>query len=233
MTDVQNSPFERPIEDVVRDHINQYVSAMDILINNRTIPAFDGSIDVNESDSAEIKQYAEELAQFLEDNDLPSDWTPEKVEESEGKFFIDGEVYEDSNEWINAEFVDFAYHRFHNEINVIQCLTMCGGPTGGFWIEEDGSIQYWIAWGFDHHSISLSGSDYATVKAFFESEFECHSFEFECDHGVHSIDDQWGFEGATTMLRSARYSKEFEEESEEESEEEGLEDAFGKLWSGE
>lgn len=199
---------------MVSNHIRDYVLAMDILINNRTIPDFDGYID-EDSDVAEIEEYEEELAQFLDDNGLPSDWTAEQIEENVGKYFIDGNVYEDSNQWINAEFVDFAYHRFHNSINVIQCLTMHGGPTGGFWIEEDSSIQYWVGWGFEEHTTHLSGSDYTTVKAFFESEFDCHCFEFN-EHCGFEIDDQWGFDGALQVLRMARLSGEFEEESEEE-----------------
>ena len=88
---------------------------------------------------------------------------------------------------------------------------MMGGPSGGFWITEDESIQYWIAWGFDEHTCHLSGSDYATVKAFFDIEFDCHCFEFECEHGVYSLADQWGFDGALEVLKVARYSKELDE----------------------
>jgi len=207
---------QQPSE-IVKRSVESFVHQMRIFNEYRTVPRFECSFDLDDDINDlshdqlfelidDLREYADEVEAFLSENDLPSDMTISDIRDAEGKFVIDGEVYEDEIEWINTNFLDWGYHRFHGDINVIQCLTAFGGPEAGFWIHENGSISYYTCWYSPRTFHVLRGREHAVVREFLERNMECTSFEFECEHGVYNLDKDFGLIHGFKMLAMARHS---------------------------
>lgn len=194
----------------------------------QTIPKFESSVDTNArlgeftvDDLDELLEdlatYKKELKEFLLVHDLDPDTTGADAEDSVGQFAIGGGVWDSASEWAANNFYDWAYHRHHDNINVLQFLMGGGGPSFGIWIHRDGSIEYWTRWWGAGASAFFRGEDLKQARMFFETMLECHEFEFDCPHGLYSFTGE-GLMAGMTMLQCARRSDLHEMYDEEDSE---------------
>lgn len=238
----KNSPYGDDPNEICRRSLNNIVEAIEIF-NGPTVPAFDSPVDKLEDllqemqegyqvhDLEELQDFVNgikdaldeivsETKEWFKETDMDEEVKFETIERAKDQYIVRGDVYESSIDWLNSEFLDFGYHRFHGDVNVIQCLTHFGGPGGGLWIHENGAIEYWTAWGGEHGQAWATGNNYTILRNWLEEMFEMKTFSFECEHGMYDVSEDCGFNHAMNVLSAASESRDYEQSEDEDSSEE-------------
>jgi len=216
------APYSRDPKEICRDSIEHYATTFRKLLDHSTVPSWELELDLSGIDPStcsvaclddliyDIVQFRDALKEFISDNELPQSLTPSCIEDMSGKFCLNGDVYEDAVEYINSNFLDFGYHRYHGDINVLQFLTHFGGPAGGFWMNPDESWDFWTAWWGAPTTVEVSQEDVGTIREFFAIYLEGRTYSFDdCPHDMFNCEDQEGLEGAVRVLQSIEASKSY------------------------
>lgn len=217
-----HSPYRIDPKEIVSRSIESYAEQVKKFNNGESIPEFWVTFDLP-SDLADLnaegisdlmedlRLYKCELEDFIETHGLPEDMTAEDISNAQGKYCIDDCIYEDAIEYINSEFLDWGYHRMHGDTNVIQFLTHFGGPSGGFWIDEDGDLTYWTAWWSSPTSERVTGDHKRQLMDFFRTYSECMQVTYHGDD--HEFSGE-GLDDSILMLAVASRDRDEQQDSE-------------------
>ena len=152
----------------------------------------------------DLRLYKCELDEFLSYNDLPENMTASDIDEVKEKWGINGDVYETEYEWTASAFLDFAHHRFHGDINVIQFLTAHGGPSAGIWLLPNGSIKYWTTWWGKGAWDFFTGANEYHAREWIGRNIECKEFFYYDPISHETTSCGTGMSGAMELLRRAQ-----------------------------